>query len=168
MDKFTLTLLDTTGIQDYIFSSNRLQENIGASELVYRATSLWAFDALDKLKISHNIHLHPNGIDWEFTEAAIESDSNLQAEIIQAAGGNTLILFRNKDQAIGFVKKLTLRLLEEAPGLTALAQHTDFDFANDKLMDARRKLEDKVQRNEQDPGVLQHGAGAQPQRDDGL
>ena len=144
MDKFTLTLLDTTGIQDYIFSSNRLQENIGASELVYRATSLWAFDALDKLKISHNIHLHPNGIDWEFTEAAVESDSNLQAEIIQAAGGNTLILFRNKDQAIGFVKKLTLRLLQEAPGLTALAQHTDFDFANDKLMDARRKLEDAM------------------------
>ena len=144
MSLYTLTLLDTTGIQDYIFSSNRLQENIGASELVYRATSLWVFDALDKLKISHNIHRHSNGLDWEFTDAAIENDSNLQAEVIQAAGGNTLILFRNRDQAIGFVKKLTLRLLKEAPGLTVLAQHADFDFAKDKLTDARLRLEDAI------------------------
>lgn len=30
MNKLTLTMLDTTGIQSYIFNSNRLRENIGA------------------------------------------------------------------------------------------------------------------------------------------
>jgi hypothetical protein len=142
---YTLTLLDTTGIQDYIFSSNRLQENIGASELVYRATSLWVFDALEKLKLSHNINRSSNGIDWDFTKAAIESDTNLQAEVIQAAGGNTLILFREKEKSREFVRTLTLRLLQEAPGLDVLAQHLDgFDFANDKLMDARQTLEESM------------------------
>lgn len=40
MDRLTLTMLDTSGIQSYIFNSNRLQENIGASELVYRARAI--------------------------------------------------------------------------------------------------------------------------------
>jgi hypothetical protein len=30
MRKITVTVLDTTGIQPYIFGSNRLRENIGA------------------------------------------------------------------------------------------------------------------------------------------
>ena len=34
MAKYTLTVLDTSQIQRYVFSSNRLKENIGASELV--------------------------------------------------------------------------------------------------------------------------------------
>jgi len=138
---YTLTLLDTTGIQDYIFASNRLQENIGASELVYRATSLWAFDALEKAKLSHNIK-NPYSLEWEFTDAAIESDASLQAEVIQAAGGNTVILFRDEKKSREFVRILTLRLLNEAPGLTVLAKHLDgFDFSSAKLADARKTLE---------------------------
>ncbi|MBI3175251.1 MAG: hypothetical protein HYZ25_16110 [Chloroflexi bacterium] len=122
MSKYTLTLLDTTGIQDYIFASNRLQENIGASELVYRATSLWVFETLDKLKLSHNIK-NPSSHDWDYTDAAIERDASLQAEVIQAAGGNTLILFRTKADALAFTRAHTLRLLKDAPGLTVLALH---------------------------------------------
>ena len=41
MRKFTVTVLDTTGIQPYIFGSNRLRENIGASYLVSEATDDW-------------------------------------------------------------------------------------------------------------------------------
>jgi len=148
MSKFTLTLLDTTGIQDYIFASNRLQENIGASELVYRATTLWAFDTLDKLKLQHNIDSsHP--LDWTFKLDKIE-DGKLDAEVIQAAGGNTFILFKEKDNAIVFVKTLTLRLLKDAPGLTVLAQHLhDFDFAKDSLFDARKTLEANMRQHKQ-------------------
>ena len=140
MSKYTLTLLDTTGIQEYIFSSNRLQENIGASEIVYRATSLWVFEALEKLKINHNIQ-NPASFDWTFTDAAIESDGSLQAEVIQAAGGNTLILFRTHELALSLTRALTLRLLKEAPGLTVLAQHTDFDFFSESMINTRHNLE---------------------------
>lgn len=127
MPNFTLTLLDTTGIQEYIFSSNRLQENIGASELVYRATSLWVFETLEKLKLSHNIK-NPSSHDWDFTDAAIE-DGKLQAEVIQAAGGNTVILFREKSDSLKFVETLSLDLLKQAPGLTVLALHDHkFEF----------------------------------------
>ena len=65
MTKYTLTMLDTTGIQRYIFNSNRLQENIGASELVYRTTTLWAFASLEKLGFSHNIQ-NPDQVTWDY------------------------------------------------------------------------------------------------------
>lgn len=52
----TVTVLDTGGIQPFIFGSNVLRENIGASELVHRATRLWAFEVLADLeKDRHNI-----------------------------------------------------------------------------------------------------------------
>lgn len=128
MTRFTLTLLDTSGIQDYIFGSNRLQENIGASEIVYLATSLWVFETLGKLKITHNIK-NPTSHNWDYNDAAIESDPALRAEVIQAAGGNAVILFREKGDSLKFVETLTFDLLKQAPGLTILALHDhEFEF----------------------------------------
>ena len=138
MTKYTLTLLDTTGIQDYIFASNRLQENIGASELVFRATSLWAFNALEEAGLSHNIE-NPHSYDWAFKLGVTIED--VQAEVIQAAGGNTFILFQDLEQARSFVRCLTLKLLKEAPGLTVLAQHNkEFDLEQDSLPEKRQEL----------------------------
>jgi len=48
MPTYTLTFLDTVGIQNYVFGSNVLRENIGASELVRRATRLWPFEEVRK------------------------------------------------------------------------------------------------------------------------
>ena len=130
MSKYTLTLLDTTGIQDYIFNSNRLQENIGASEIVYRATTLWVFKALEEtVGTAHNI-LNRESLDWTFDEGKnIESNENLKAEVIQAAGGNVIILFRDATASREFVNKITWRVLQDAPGLNLLAQHNDqFEF----------------------------------------
>jgi len=149
MTQFTLTLLDTTGIQDYIFASNRLQENIGASELVYRATTLWAFKALEEtVGAKHNI-LNGGSLDWGFDESQHieEKDSPLMAEVIQAAGGNTVILFRDDKQAHKFVEKLTFQILKAAPGLTVLAQHDNFDFDSACLPDALKTLHEKMQKH---------------------
>ena len=44
MSTFHLVVVDTTGIQRYIFGSNRLRENVGASHLVYQATEGWLLD----------------------------------------------------------------------------------------------------------------------------
>lgn len=171
MTKFTLTLLDTAGIQDYIFASNRLQENIGASEIVYRATTLWAFEALEQAGFKeHNIELlrdeNKTIVGWKFKPVAIEDSPSLQAEVLQAAGGNALILFRENTpdshaNAIAFTKKFTYQILQEAPGLRVLVQHLPFDFEKDTLPSKygpdckplegykgrRRELEEKMGRH---------------------
>ncbi len=44
-----LVVVDTMQIQPYIFGSNRLRENIGASYLVDAATGDWAFEAVKEV-----------------------------------------------------------------------------------------------------------------------
>ncbi|HKJ38877.1 MAG TPA: hypothetical protein VJ972_08885 [Anaerolineales bacterium] len=157
MKKLTLTMLDTSGIQDYIFNSNRLQENIGASELVYRATTLWAFE---KLPAPHNVKV--NGIQWMINDGDIEKDSSsLNAEVIYAGGGNTMILFKDKDEAKKFTKRITTKVLKEAPGLTLVASHLEFDIDTVSLANARTKLRQQLAAHKQSrqPSVPLLGLG---------
>src|SRR2546423_567559 len=119
MAKYTVTALDTTGIQPYIFGSNRLQENIGASELVRLATGKWALDALPA----------PNNV-RDFKQGTLHDDlkieaeaSNLAAEVIYSGGGNAVIIFRSKNDAIDFTQRLTRKILKEAPGLSLVVAH---------------------------------------------
>lgn len=143
MDNFTLTMLDTSGIQGYVFRSNRLQENIGASEIVYRATTQWVFDALDTHKLRHNIipGSRQTGA-WDFDKEVrcLKDDPTLDVEVIYAGGGNTFLLFRDGKQAIDFTKTLTRRVLIDAPGLTLVVQHLPFDWNTDSLRVAQDKL----------------------------
>lgn len=46
MNQSVLTVIDTTSIQNYIFGSNELRENVGASELVEQVTKDWVFETL--------------------------------------------------------------------------------------------------------------------------
>lgn len=122
MTKCTLTVLDTTGIQNYIFGSNNLQHNVGASGLVHCATHDWVFEKLIDLK---KTNVKNNGdID---AKAAIENGS-LNSELIYSGGGNAVIIFSENESAIEFTKRLTCKILSEAPGLQLVASHMDFNW----------------------------------------
>lgn len=89
MSKHTLTLLDATGIQEYIFGSNQLAQNIGASELVERVTTQWLVDSLKALGLSTNLQ-------WS-SEKGVEYSNKkvpqVYVEVIYAGGGNAVLLF---------------------------------------------------------------------------
>jgi hypothetical protein len=123
MTQYTFTILDTTGIQNYIFNSNRLRENIGASQLVKEVTSDWVKETLEKL-----------GVPRSRQHEAIEH-SNLPAELIYASGGNAQIIFREHETAIQFTRCLSRRVLREARGIQLLAAHKTFDWQHDRLCD---------------------------------
>jgi hypothetical protein len=121
MGNFTLTVIDTTGIQDYIFGSNVLKHNVGASALVHWATNDWACEKL--------VELGETNVDkkCKFNRRTIDGDC-LTSELIYAGGGNTVILFENCEKAIEFTKRLTQKVLHEAPGLQLVVAHTDVDW----------------------------------------
>jgi hypothetical protein len=118
MTQYTFTVIDTTGIQNYIFSSNRLRENIGASQLVKEATGDWVKAALDDLGVPIDRQCEPIEI------------SGLPAELIYASGGNAQIIFREKDMALRFTRCISRKILEEAPGIQLLAAHQEFEWGN--------------------------------------
>jgi len=119
MNKVWAALIDTVSIQRYIFASNRLKENLGASYLVA------------------NIYRHPleetageiagvSGFcgNWKKNPdlVRIGADPAVQCEIGYIGGGNALLLFTRKELAEQFIAQWSLRLLRENPGLvTAVA-----------------------------------------------
>lgn len=151
MSQFTITVIDTTGKQKYIFNSNRLRENIGASYLLSQATGEWIKDTLDQhLNIPKNCQREP-----------IET-SRFDAELIYAAGGNALIIFRTPKLAIKFVEKLSQRVLKEAFGISLLVAHANFTWEDNNLRDIVEDLKkDKItcQKHERVPSVPLLGLG---------
>ncbi|QIZ72196.1 Cas10/Cmr2 second palm domain-containing protein [Oxynema aestuarii] len=132
MRNCVVTVLDTTGIQSYIFGSNRLRENIGGSYLVDRATDEWAKWALRELgqKLNQTIHIYDP--DRPADRPYIE-DGELAAELVYAGGGNTVLLFQSLDIAKQFTRILSKRILADAPGINLVAAHQPFDWDNESL-----------------------------------
>jgi hypothetical protein len=127
MRQYTLTIVDASGVQDYIFGTNNLKQNVGASYLVECATRGWMAEALPR---QHNVTAIDS--DPPFTDQRIE-DGRLKAELLYAGGGNTAILFASRDLAIDFAHRLTRRVLLEAPGLRLNLVHHEFDWDAEAL-----------------------------------
>ena len=143
MPEEVLLLVEATGIQNYIFGSNQLTQNIGASELVQQATTDWVYEALPT---PHNVvrdDTDPDG--WKITDQSLHND-DLLAEVVYAGGGNAMILFRSADDshsgATAFTQWLTRKVLENAPGLGIVVawQALDSRPLKDVHQDLRQKL----------------------------
>ena len=142
MKNFTVTVLDTTGIQPYIFGSNRLRENIGASYLVSQATDNWVREALHTFaqqESNRKVYAFNPKNHQPDAKPRIEDDG-LTAELVYAGGGNTVLLFSEEKYAVKFTKILSKRILEEAPGINLVAVHQEFDWDNKSLYEVVRDL----------------------------
>lgn len=92
-----LLIADTTGIQSYVFGSNTLRDNIGASHLVVQAVT--------------------TGHVGSFLDAALHEASLDEEAIIYAGGGNALLRLPNREALRLVVSSLSLATLRAAPGL---------------------------------------------------
>jgi len=120
-----LVLLETSGNQNYIFSTNKLKENIGASELTYLAGTKWVLDAIaavnntPQLSLwteSSNQELRKKLLNPELNKPIMDSE-NTSAEVIIATSGKALILVKTKKEAQQIIQQVTYRALSLAPGL---------------------------------------------------
>ncbi|MBK8024612.1 MAG: hypothetical protein IPK19_25100 [Chloroflexi bacterium] len=133
----TLVAAEVAHIQDYIFSSNRLKENIGASFLVGAATEAWALDAVREVASSSNVSARREILpDWH-----IEQDSTLNAEVVYSGGGNFVAIFRSEDLARAFSRSLSTRVLLEAPGLHLILHSREHRWSDRSLAEVVRDLQ---------------------------
>jgi hypothetical protein len=126
MATYTVTVVDTAGIQPYIFGSNRLQENIGASELVRLAAEQWALETVIAVAEQHNV-LNAVKKDLSQPFEIDKAASEKAAEVIYAGGGNTVVIFSGAELAREFAGKLTRKVHQCATGLSLVVAH-DHEF----------------------------------------
>jgi len=149
---YVLTI-ETAGNQPYIFASNKLREQIGASQLVHEATTVWLLDALgwpDPRVADDPLAFHD----------ALRNQPPLQDgarhEIMQAPSGRAITLFRDRDRAIAAGRSVTLRALRQAPGLDISCGIAQVDWsAPGSLQEAIRRADrDRGRRAAEVPGAL--------------
>lgn len=124
-----LTILDTSGIQPYIFGTNNLRQSLAASELVRWATQGAARAALFEIFERDSVNVDEQGAYLErylaFPPEGKEVTPGMQAEWLNAGGGNSLLLFRNRDLAKQFTRVLSTTLFEKAVGVNLVVAHED-------------------------------------------
>lgn len=135
-----LVLIETSGNQNYIFSTNRLRENIGASELTYQAGTYWVGHAVAH---QNSQNLFENCQTPAEFRAALRNQLALEktdqkAEIIVAASGKALILTKDEETARKIISEVTRRALIQAPGLDIAGVYEAIpetqNFANEKTL----------------------------------
>ncbi|MGK7875815.1 MAG: hypothetical protein AB4426_21715 [Xenococcaceae cyanobacterium] len=136
-----LVLLETSGNQNFIFATNKLRENIGASELTYRAGTQWVLNAVGKITQNERLRVWPDSdrlrnllIDSKLNPPIENSDSTV--EIIIAASGKALLLAKKKDTAQKIIREVTRKALQEAPGIDICGVWVEFEWNEPKSLDA--------------------------------
>ncbi len=153
MNEYTLVVLETSQIQPYIFNSNRLKENVGASYLVAAATEDWAREAVSNFD-SHN--LASSGFD----DIKRIEDGQLTVEVLYCGGGNAVLLFKTDDDARHFIRQLSRRAIMEARGLRLTFHKERIDWnqpLSETVSNALKTL--KNQRSHQPPRTGIGGLG---------
>lgn len=138
---FVLLAVATSGIQSYIFGSNRLKENIGASYLVKQATEDWAFEALRAVAPQNNLATNN-----ELDDSKVITADNLDVEVIYAGGGNFVALFRAVGVAEDFTRELSSQVLLAAPGLRLDIYQEAWDWDETGLGEAIKHLLESMKR----------------------
>lgn len=126
-----LVVAEVSQIQRYIFTSNRLRENVGASYLVSQAVEDWALEVVCKEAKQNNIRKSAGENAYELDDSkCIEDNINLDAEVLYTGGGNFVALFRESETATKFVRALSRKALTDAPGLQLVMARREFSWSN--------------------------------------
>lgn len=126
-----LTLVDTLGIQSFVFASNRLKDIAGGSWLVDQATA---------------------------TRGWI-SELGYQNHLLVGAGGNLLLKFAGDIEAKKFAARFSRKVIDTAPGLEVVIVHEE--YATGQLASGIRRVQIAIEREklERRPGVPLLGLG---------
>ncbi len=126
-----LVLIETAGNQDYVFATNKLRENVGASELLHRIGTTFVVEAVaaqkgasyadlanrcgagQSARLSTEDFVHALDRIGSADPRPLVSDG---IEIVVATSGKAVLLVDTPDRGRAIVSAVTERALEQAPG----------------------------------------------------
>jgi hypothetical protein len=112
-----LLFLETSGNQAYLYATNRLKENIGASELTCRTGTRWLLEAVAKAGGPTGIWLDNDLDPAGLRQRLRQGHTGNGIEIILATSGKGLIRVEKREAAEQIMRQVAARALSEAPGL---------------------------------------------------
>lgn len=127
-DDFLLAVYDITGIQDYIFASNYLKENIGASYIVGKMVEKHFVDMLKESVGKNEKHLLKTSWDKECKKVTIFNKKNVKAEVVYIGGGNALVVYRDWKLYHKVNRKFAIKVLKESASLTMVTEAIPFSL----------------------------------------
>ncbi|RKZ90011.1 MAG: hypothetical protein DRR19_10860 [Candidatus Parabeggiatoa sp. nov. 1] len=130
-----LVLLKTSGNQSYVFATNRLRENVGASELTYQVGTQFVLEAVKKQGGPHLWSNEPKILRENIRDKQqhIES-SETPIEVIVATAGKALLLVKDEKVGRDIISDVTRNALQKAPSLDICGVISEsFDWNNDKI-----------------------------------
>lgn len=118
-----LVVMEVSQKQNYIFKTNRLAENIGASILIRSIT-----ESLAK-------------------EIAVEIEEKYQqtCEIILEGGGKSIYAFTSEECAREFVRRMSRTALEKYPGVELFFARHSYNESSQTIIDAMNSLYQKLE-----------------------
>lgn len=136
-----MALIETAGNQAFIFDSNRVRQQIGASELIFRSCTAWMFAN------KHLKHLGRSASARQSEAAANEStqfradkllvqprfDSSNHVEVVVATSGKAFLLCADRQPLQDIIRSVTLKAAKFAPGLDIAGVIQEFDWESDRL-----------------------------------
>jgi hypothetical protein len=130
----SLVLLETSGNQAYIYATNKLRENMGASELTRRAGTKWVLDAVKEW--THQDLYREDSEQSTAVLTDVNTNGRIEdgalVEVVEAASGKAVLLVRDNESAKGIVRMVTQRALNEAPGLDIRGAVVQFDWLSEE------------------------------------
>jgi hypothetical protein len=147
-----LVLLETSGNQRYIFATNKLRENVGASELTFRAGAKFVLDAVAEAKNRESLYdeddakLRANLLNTT-NNPPLEKNLSSKVEVITATSGKALLLVDDDETAKQIIRRVTTLALSVAPGLTVHGAISENLKDLSSIGDAVGQVHEKLGRN---------------------
>lgn len=121
-----LAMYDVMQIQEFVFSSGKLKENVGASGMVQKVWETYLIEAIETVCNNYDI-------DWKKDEdlRIKDPDSPLEAEVVYIGGGNAMVAYKEETIFKDVNRHLAVKILEETGGTILFAvAGINTDFSN--------------------------------------
>jgi len=130
-------LIDTVSIQKYIYSSNKLKENIGASFIVEDIyIGLMKKSLIEVFGRDYPLDAWYSDKNYSFQ---MQNNASLEFEVGYIGGGNALLFFKEEAKLKHFTRDWTRNLLVGYPGINTAMACKEYSIENDdfkKYLDA--------------------------------